>query len=116
MYEHKHHPLLSRPRFAVRMLWHALFSIGLLLSSLLLGMLGYRYFEGLNWADAFLNAAMLLGGMGPVDAPHTVGGKLFAGSYALFAGLVFLMVVGIVFAPIVHRILHVFHLEPSPLL
>ena len=73
------------------------------------GMWGYEHFEHLAWRDAFLNAAMLLGGMGPVDAPVTPGGKLFAGCYALYAGLVFLVVVGIMAAPVIHRLLHKFH-------
>ncbi|MFZ3088290.1 MAG: hypothetical protein WA123_09540, partial [Methylotenera sp.] len=68
-------------------------------------------YEQLSWRSAFLNAAMLLGGMGPVDAPVTDGGKLFAGIYALYAGLVFLIVVGLVLAPVVHRIMHKFHWE-----
>jgi hypothetical protein len=72
-------------------------------------MAGYGYFEGLAWRDAFLNAAMLLGGMGPVDAPQTDGGKLFAGLYALYSGLVFLIAAGLVFAPVLHRLLHKFH-------
>lgn len=72
-------------------------------------MLGYASFEKLPWVDAFLNSAMLLGGMGPVDAPKTDAGKLFAGLYALYAGLVFLITVAIVFTPIVHRVMHKFH-------
>lgn len=72
-------------------------------------MLGYHLLERLPWLDAFLNAAMLLGGMGPVDAPHTPGGKLFAGLYALYAGLVFLVTAAIVFTPVLHRLLHRFH-------
>lgn len=72
-------------------------------------MAGYEYFENLHWRDAFLNAAMLMGGMGPVDAPKTNGGKLFAGFFALYAGLVFLVAAGIVFTPIFHRLLHKFH-------
>jgi hypothetical protein len=72
-------------------------------------MAGYAHYEGLAWRDAFLNAAMLLGGMGPVEVPRTEGGKLFAGLYALYAGLVFLVAVGIVLAPLVHRLLHKFH-------
>jgi hypothetical protein len=83
--------------------------MGLVTGSLLLGMAGYAYFEGLAWRDAFLNAAMLLGGMGPVDAPRTDGGKVFAGLYALYAGLVFLVAVAILLAPVVHRLLHKFH-------
>ncbi len=74
-------------------------------------MWGYWYFESLNWLDAFLNAAMLLGGMGPVESPQTPGGKLFAGIYAIYAGMVLLVTAGIFFTPVVHRFLHRFHLE-----
>ena len=81
----------------------------MLLFSLLAGMAGYVYFEGLAWLDAFLHTAMLLGGMGPVNALDTEAGKLFAGLYALYAGLVFLVIVGLMFAPVLHRILHKFH-------
>jgi hypothetical protein len=84
---------------------------GLAASSLFLGMLGYHTLVKLPWMDAFLNASMLLGGMGPVDPPRTSTGKLFAGLYALFAGLVFLIGMGIVLAPVIHRILHRFHWE-----
>ncbi|MGC3981801.1 MAG: hypothetical protein QM808_11105 [Steroidobacteraceae bacterium] len=111
MYESKHHPLATRRQFVRRMLTHSAAAGALLLTSLGMGMCGYRFFENLNWTDAFLNAAMLLGGMGPVDAPHTEGGKLFAGLYALYAGLVFLVTVGLAFTPIVHRLMHRFHLE-----
>lgn len=82
-----------------------------MLGSLLIGMAGYASFEGLPWLDAFLDAAMLLGGMGPVESPRTDGGKLFAGLYALYAGLVFLVATGVVLAPILHRLLHKFHWE-----
>lgn len=111
MYEHRHQPLLSRSRFLERLLRHGAVAAFLLLVSLLIGMAGYSYFERLAWRDAFLNAAMLLGGMGPVDPPRTDGGKLFAGLYALYAGLVFLVVVGLGLTPVVHRVLHRFHLE-----
>jgi len=74
-------------------------------------MVGYHVLERLSWLDAFLNAAMLLGGMGPMAAPVSEGGKLFAGLYALYCGLVVLIVAGIIFAPVAHRILHRFHLE-----
>ena len=93
------------------MLLHFLGATGLLLGSLLIGMAGYAHYERLAWRDAFLNAAMLLGGMGPVASPQTAGGKLFAGLYALYAGLVFLVATGIVLAPVVHRLLHKFHWE-----
>jgi len=74
-------------------------------------MLGYHLFEHLSWLDAFTSAAMILSGMGPLEPLHTVTGKLFAGCYALFSGLLFITVAGIVLAPIAHRLLHKFHLE-----
>lgn len=74
-------------------------------------MCGYHYLENLPWLDSFLNASMILGGMGPVSDLKTDGGKLFAGSYALFSGLIFIVVAGMLFAPLVHRILHRFHFE-----
>ena len=111
MYETRSQPLLPLPRFLRRMLRHVLAALAMLVISLALGMLGYAWFEHLPWRDGFLNSAMLLGGMGPVDAPHTDGGKLFAGLYALYAGLMFIVVLGIAAAPIVHRILHKFHWE-----
>jgi hypothetical protein len=109
MYESHRHPPLPRAHFVRRLLLHGAAAASLLLGSLVLGMGGYAYFEHLPWRDAFLNAAMLLGGMGPVDAPRTDGGKIFAGLYALYAGLVFLFAAGVVFAPILHRLLHKFH-------
>lgn len=89
MYESHQHPPISSQKFVLRMLVHAVAGSMLLLFSLAIGMWGYMYFETLPWRSAFLNAAMLLGGMGPVDAPQTNGGKLFAGLYALYAGLIF---------------------------
>jgi len=79
--------------------------------SLVGGMWGYEHFEHFAWRDAFVNTAMLLGGMGPIDALHTNGGKLFAGIFALYAGGVFLVVAGVLLAPIIHRILHRLHWE-----
>jgi hypothetical protein len=78
-------------------------------------MLGYNAIEGLSWIDAFLNAAMLLGGMGPVNTPLTFGGKLFAGLYALYCGLVVIVVAGVLLAPVVHRALHKFHFTQGKL-
>lgn len=109
MYESRKQPPLPRARFVRRLLLHIVAAAGMLLASLALGMAGYAWFEHLPWRDAFLNSAMLLGGMGPVDPPLTDGGKVFAGMYALYAGLVFLIAAGIVFAPILHRVLHRFH-------
>lgn len=111
MYENHHTLLLPLGKFALRMLYHisgALLLIGL---SLLAGMLGYRKFEQMTWLDAFLNAAMILGGMGPVKtAGLSEPGKLFAGLYALYSGLVFIVVMGIVLAPMIHRVIHSFHI------
>lgn len=111
MYEPKAHPPIPPARFVRRVLLHAAAALTLLLLSLLLGMAGYEYFEQLPWRDAFLNAAMLMGGMGPVDAPRTAAGKLFAGLYALYAGLVFIVAAGLIFTPVLHRLLHKFHWE-----
>lgn len=111
MYEPKAHPLIPRKRFARRVVLHLAIALAVLALSLALGMAGYEYFEHLPWRDAFLNAAMLMGGMGPVNAPKTDGGKLFAGFYALYSGLVFLAAAGLVFAPVLHRLLHRFHWE-----
>lgn len=111
MYEHRHVPPVHRRKFFTRLLRHLVVAIFVLGGSLALGMWGYAHYEGLGWRDGFLNAAMLLGGMGPVESPQTPGGKLFAGAYALYAGIVFLVVVSIIFAPVVHRLLHRFHWE-----
>jgi len=109
MYESKIQTPLPRASFAKRLLLHVSLAFGLLLLSLGIGMLGYSYFENLPLLDAFLNSAMLLGGMGPVNSPVTPGGKLFAGLYALYAGLVFIVTAALIFTPIAHRILHKFH-------
>src|SRR5882762_11099365 len=105
MYEDRHTPPLPPRRFVRRMADHVALAAVLVCISLLVGMAGYEHFEHLPWRDAFLNTAMLLGGMGPVDAPRTNGGKMFAGVYALYAGLVFLITAGLLLAPVVHRVL-----------
>ena len=109
MYESRKHPPLNRANFARRLLGHVLMAVALLGASLFLGMLGYVVFEHLSWIDAFLNAAMLLGGMGPVNAPLTTPGKLFAGLYALYAGLIFIVTAAILFTPMLHRVFHLLH-------
>jgi hypothetical protein len=111
MYEHRRERLLPRRAFLRRVALHLAAAGFVVVGSLFGGMAGYVHWEGLDWLDAFLNAAMLLGGMGPIWSPATVGGKLFAGLYALYSGLVFLVVAGIILAPLVHRVLHRFHLE-----
>jgi hypothetical protein len=109
MYESRRDRPLPRAAFIRRLLRHALAILLLIAGSLALGMAGYMHFEQLSPMDAFLNAAMLLGGMGPVDAPRTGAGKLFAGCYALYAGLAFLLVAAVMFTPLLHRLLHRFH-------
>jgi hypothetical protein len=111
MYERRTQPLASRRLFLRRFAYSAAWGMTLIGVSLFAGMAGYRFTEGLSWLDAFVNAAMLLGGMGPVDQLHSNAGKLFAGFYALYCGLVVIIVTGITFAPVVHRFLHRFHLE-----
>ena len=111
MYEHRGERLIPRRLFLGRLAIHVLAAVALVIGALWLGMAGYHWFEGLPWLDAFVNAAMILGGMGPVAELHTIAGKLFAGSYALFSGMAFLVGVGIVFAPVVHRAMHRFHLD-----
>jgi hypothetical protein len=113
MYEHKSEPLLPRPEFLLRLLRHTLFAVGILVVSLGIGMLGYHFFEKMNFVDSMLNASMILGGMGPVDAVKTAGGKVFASLYALFSGVIFLVVVGIIIAPLAHRLMHRLHLEDA---
>lgn len=113
MYEQRNDPLIPRERFLNRMAAHAAGALAMVLGTLWLGMAGYHWLEGLSWLDAYVNAAMILGGMGPVAELHSEAGKLFAGTYALFAGIVFLVVVGVVFAPVVHRAMHRFHLESA---
>jgi hypothetical protein len=111
MYESRKQPLLPHRRFARRLATHSAAAAGLLAVSLLIGMAGYIAFEKLSWIDAFLNASMLLGGMGPVDPPKTNAGKLFAGLYALYSGLVFIVTAAMLFAPLLHRVLHRFHVD-----
>jgi len=112
MFEHRSQPLLPLPAFLRRLARHGGLALAVVLGSLVLGIVGYHTFEGLGWIDATLNAAMILGGMGPVDIPmRTTAGKLFASFYALYSGLVILGAAGLLFAPLVHRLLHRFHLE-----
>ncbi len=111
MYEPFDRPLISRRAFAIRFLRHGMLGAGLLLGSLAIGMAGYIALAHLSVVDAFLNAAMILGGMGPVDVLIDDAAKVFAGMYALYSGVVFLVVVGVVFAPALHRVLHRLHIN-----
>ncbi len=111
MYEHRKQPLASPRVFAQRLLRNGLIGLAMILVALAIGVLGYHLLEGLSWIDALLNASMILGGMGPVDALHTTAGKLFASFYALFSGVIFIASMGVLAAPIFHRFMHHFHLE-----
>ena len=112
-FERRHEPLLPRRIFVRRLLVYLGFSVLIIGFSLGVGILGYHYTEHLSWLDSLLNASMILGGMGPVDTIKTDAGKLFASFYALFAGMVFLVAVGVLLAPVVHRFLHAFHVPPD---
>ena len=111
MYERRGQPLLDRSGFFRRMTRHVLVATGILAVAWGIGILGYRTLVGLTWVDAVLNSAMILGGMGPVDPVLPTAGKLFAAFYALFSGVVFLAAIGVMAAPLLHRILHHFHLD-----
>jgi hypothetical protein len=111
MFEHHKQPLLSREEFFWRSIRYAFWAFLLVLVSWLIGILGYHGFEHLPWLDSVLNAAMILGGMGPVNALQTNAGKIFASFYALFSGMVFLVAVGVLLAPTLHRVMHKFHLK-----
>jgi hypothetical protein len=111
MYERRNQPLLPFVAYVRRLARHGAAALGIIAVSLLLGVLGYHLTEGMAWIDALLNAAMLLGGMGPVTELHTYAGKLFAALYALYAGVVFLVIAGVLLAPVLHRFLHRFHLD-----
>jgi hypothetical protein len=110
-YERKSEPLVSREVFLRRLGRNALVALSIIGASLVVGMLGYRTLEGMAWIDAFLESAMLLGGMGPIHAPMTSAGKIFAGMYALYSGILVIGTAGIILAPIFHRVLHSFHVE-----
>ncbi len=99
--------------FVRRLLRNLVIGFGILVCSLGIGMIGYSHFEQMNWVDAYINASMILSGMGPVDVLHTEGGKLFAGTYALFSGVVFLVVIAIIIAPVFHRFMHKFQIKDS---
>jgi hypothetical protein len=111
MLEKKNDSLASFPKFAGRVGLCLLIAAGILAVALFFGVLGYRYFGRLSWIDALLNAAMILTGMGPVSPMETVPGKLFATFYALFSGLLFMVTFAVVISPILHRVLHKFHLD-----
>jgi hypothetical protein len=111
MFEKRHEALLPPLKFLLRIIYSILFGLGVVFIALLIGMFGYAHYEHMSWVDAFVNAAMILSGMGPLTPLYTKAGKIFAGSYALFSGLSFILIIGIIFSPIIHRFFHHFHIE-----
>jgi len=114
MFEHQRQTLTATRHYVVRWLRSLAVAVCILLPSLGLGVLGYHFIGQLHWIDALLNASMILTGMGPVDPMQSAGAKLFAACYALFSGIVFITTAGVLLAPVVHRVLHRFHLEIEP--
>lgn len=110
-FESKDQPLAAPQSFAMRLTRNALWSLGIIVIWLIIGMVGYGGLESMSTVDAFVNAAMILSGMGPVQALNTVAGKIFAGFYAIISGIVIFGIAGIALAPLYHRMLHRFHLQ-----
>lgn len=110
-FEHRDKPVIPQGPFLKRLCLHALIGSLFVLSSLLIGIVGYHYLEGMAWIDALLNASMIAGGMGPVDVLKTDAGKIFASVYAVYSGMVLIAASGLLLAPVFHRILHRFHYE-----
>lgn len=111
MYERKHQKLAPRPVFIKRVLVHIMLAILLVTLALSLGIFGYHWIAGLSWVDSLFEASMILGGMGPFNQIKSSGAKIFASGYALFSGLVFIALIGIILAPVAHRLLHKFHAD-----
>lgn len=109
--EHRSKPVISRARFARRLLNYASVALLLVIFSLFIGTIGYKFLGNLNWIDAFYNASMILTGMGPVNTLQGNTAKLFASFYSIYSGVAFLSAVGVVFTPILHRIFHILHVE-----
>ena len=112
-FEHKDRPLLSQKEFIKRQALFFFYAMILLTFSLGLGMIGYRHYTGMAWIDAFYNASMILTGMGPIDQMPTPAAKIFAGGYALFSGVIFLSTVAVMFSPLIHRFLHLMHIDDN---
>jgi hypothetical protein len=110
-FERRRETLASRSRFSGRLLSNVAWALATIVAALAIGMAGYMGFEGMDLVDAFANAAMILSGMGPLSPLHSEGGKIFAGLYAIFSGLLIFGIAGLILAPIFHRLLHRFHME-----
>ncbi|HEX3280072.1 MAG TPA: hypothetical protein VHR36_02480 [Pyrinomonadaceae bacterium] len=113
MFERRHEKLAPLPIFLRRMAGSASLGLGMLLLALSLGIFGYHWIGGLDWVDSLLEASMILGGMGPINPLTSTSAKIFASVYALFSGVVFIAIMGFLLAPIVHRVMHKFHLKDS---
>jgi hypothetical protein len=111
MADDAHLKLIPRHKYVARFARSAGIGLFLIYLALVMGMLGYHTFEKMSWVDSFVNAAMILSGMGPLGNLSTTAGKIFAGCYALFSGLFFILVVGIMFAPFAHRTFKRFRIE-----
>ena len=110
-FEHRDQPVASAHRFRSRLYRNIGAGVAIIVAAELIGMAGYAGFEGMNGVDAFVNAAMIMSGMGPVTPLNTDAGKIFAGLYAIFCGLLIFAIAGLVLAPVFHRVLHRFHVE-----
>ncbi len=111
MFENRHTRPITRQLFINRLARNIALASVLVLASLLLGMAGYHYIEGLSWVDSYANASMILSGMGPLASMQTTAGKIFAGTYALYSGIALISFASIILAPILHRFLHKFHCQ-----
>ncbi|MBP9854970.1 MAG: hypothetical protein KBD53_08895 [Candidatus Omnitrophica bacterium] len=111
MFEKKHQKVVPISVFIRRMVAYIFVVILLIIGVLSIGVVGYHFFAGFTWIDSLLNASMILGGMGEIDPLTTTGAKIFASVYALFSGLMFIAIMGILFTPMMHRVLHSFHME-----
>ena len=110
-YERRHDRLAPRSVFIKRLIAAFAFALGLILVALMIGIAGYHFIAGFNWIDSLLEASMILGGMGPIKELPNDGSKIFASMYALFSGLIFIGVMGLVLSPVIHRIMHKFHVD-----
>ena len=113
MFESRKQPVASQKVFSQRLMRSAILGLATIAVALAIGMAGYRGFESMGIVDAFINASMILSGMGPVTPLATDGGKIFAGFYALFSGLLLIAVAGLILAPVFHRMLHRFHVDEN---
>src|SRR4030095_14734820 len=114
-YEHTSEPLLPWPKFLRRLFIHSGFAFMFIRFSLIVGMVGYHFTEGMGFTDSFLNASMILAGMGPVQDIYCTSAKIFAGCYAIYSGIAFLSTVAVIFTPVVHRLLHKLHIDKQQL-